>query len=146
MGRFASSIVAVVLAAVVTLLGGYWNSRGVVPVGDARVPAQAIGVLIVLCAGGAGLAFGHLIPWESIVSAMKRKPSAIAPGVPSLKVINELDRVAEIPVRVSHLLGCVHHLRVALRGDDEGQELLDKIAVKVGRVGAELQKVQPGGA
>ncbi len=48
-----------------------------------------------------------------------------------------------MPESVRHLNDCVYHLRVLLTDDAEGQDLLDQIAVKVGRKTADNGKTKP---
>jgi hypothetical protein len=92
----------------------------------------------------AGL-FGDKVKWTAVVSSLLTKlkesqsvtvtvPTPVK--VPAVQASRE--SVGAIPVQVEHLLGCVYHLRVALKSDDEGQELLDQIQIKIGRVSAQV--------
>jgi len=140
--RLVSGLVMFVVALVVTAAAGYWNARGVIPVGDMRVPSRALAIAIVGCAAGCGAAFGAGVQWRRILSGIGAKVGTPKVGEQSQLASDSTDArptpesVAAIPVEVAHLLGCVHHLRVALVGDEEGQELLDKVQIKVGRVTA----------
>jgi len=146
--RLISTVVAFLLALVGSALAGYWNSKGVVPIGDARVPGWIVGILIVGFISFVGLVFGGLVPWKAIFAK-------VASGVASVAAKSEATSLARpviadvpdsIPVRAAHLLECVYHLRIALNSDDEGQELLDQIQIKVGRVSAKIAtKKESGG-
>ncbi len=63
-----------VLSIIITAVMGFWNPRGVLPIGDARIPAWPVGILGVVggaltgLAGGsetARRAFGRLLPANS---------------------------------------------------------------------------------
>ena len=150
--RLISTVVAFLLALVGSALAGYWNSKGVVPIGDARVPGWIVGVLIVGFISFVGLVFGGLVPWKAIFAKVA---SGVTSGVTSGVAKSEATSLAKpviadvpdsIPVRAAHLLECVYHLRIALNSDDEGQELLDQIQIKVGRVSAKIAtKKESGG-
>lgn len=151
MNRILSALVAVLLAASGSAVGGYWNPAGVVPVGDARIPAQLVGWLITGLGGLGGLLGGSSVPWTKwlsrILQGLRDKASSVTVQVSALEPTGDsvpsrdLRRsiVSEVPVEVEHLQGCVYHLRVALKDDKEAQDLLDEIAVKVGRVTAEVK-------
>ncbi len=143
--RLISTVVAFLLALVGSALAGYWNSKGVVPIGDARVPGWMFGSLIVGFVSFCGLVFGGLVPWKAVIAKVASGvTSGVASGVASVTAAKtEMQSVAKpvivdvpdsIPVRAAHLLECVYHLRIALNADDEGQDLLDQIQIKVGRV------------
>jgi hypothetical protein len=138
--RLCSAAVMAVVALIVTMMAGYWNSRGVIPVGDMRVPSVMLAVAIVGGSCVAGGLFGSGINWGGILAGIGSK--ALQPRLPDSSApadsgkSQSIESVAAIPVEVAHLLGCVHHLRVALAADEEGQELLDKVQIKVGRVTA----------
>jgi hypothetical protein len=140
--RLCSAVVMAVVALIVTMLAGYWNSRGVIPVGDMRVPSTMLAVALVGGSCVVGGVFGSGINWGGILAGIGSK--AMPGKLSDLGAQNAADSgkpvtiesVAAIPVEVAHLLGCVHHLRVALAADEEGQELLDKVQIKVGRVTA----------
>ena len=139
MNRFLSVLVFVAVGVAALAVGGFFNAAGHVAIGDTRVPARFVaGVAIMAIVFGAG-AFGQNIPWASWLAKLKGVISA-SPGASTPSPANTPDRTSErlavavIPVHVEHLLGCVHHLRSALKSDEEGQKLLDSIAIKVGRV------------
>jgi hypothetical protein len=148
MNRLISAVMAVLMAAAGSAVGGYWNPEGVVPVGDARIPAQFVGWLITIVGGVGGLAGGASVPWKTWIAALVAKLKALWPvsvAIPALsnpdsKAVpsKELQRstVADVPIEVEHLQGCVYHLRRVLQDDQEAQDLLDQIAVKVGRATA----------
>jgi len=150
MNRLISAIVAVLLGAAGSAVGGYWNPQGVVPVGDARIPAQLVGWLITGLTGISGLFGGAAVPWKTWMAAATDKLKAgfattTLPGTLSRLQIDAApyngshkSSVSAVPIAVEHLQGCVYHLRVALRDDRPAQDLLDQIAVKVGRVTAEV--------
>ena len=143
--RLISFVGFVLLSIIGTAIAGYWNARGVVPVGDARIPGWMVGSLIVGLVGLFAGLFGDKVKWTAIVSSLLTKlkesqsvtvtvPTPVK--VPAVQASRE--SVGAIPVQVEHLLGCVYHLRVALKSDDEGQELLDQIQIKIGRVSAQV--------
>ncbi len=160
MNRFISAVMAVLLAYAGSAAGGYWNPQGVVPIGDARIPAQLVGWLITGFGGLGGLFGGGSVPWKTWVSGLVEKlresgtvsvaiPAPGSPdGLPSPADIGltgkptvpskDLQRatVSDVPIEVEHLQGCVYHLRKVLQDDSEAQDLLDQIAVKVGRATA----------
>jgi uncharacterized protein YidB (DUF937 family) len=148
MNRLISAVMAVLLAYAGSAAGGYWNPQGVVPVGDARVPAQLVGWLITIVSGVGGLAGGASVPWKTWLAALlaKLKSSGTvsvvnpAPNSPDGDAVPSKDlqraTVANVPIEVEHLQGCVYHLRRVLQDDQEAQDLLDQIAVKVGRATA----------
>jgi hypothetical protein len=152
MNRILTAVVAVLVAASGAAVGGYWNPRGVVPVGDARVPAQLVAWLITGLGGFGGLLGGGSVPWRTWLSGLLQKlrdkaavsTEADVPftdkqsaAVPSRDLQRSI--VADVPIEVEHLQGCVYHLRVVLKDDEEAQDLLDQIAVKVGRVTADVK-------
>lgn len=146
--RLISFVGFVLVSIIGTAMAGYWNARGVVPVGDARIPGWMVGSLIVGLVGLFSGLFGGKVAWTSIVMSViakaKESQSSLAATVavptpvkvPAVQTTRE--SVGAIPVQVEHLLGCVYHLRVALKSDDEGQELLDQIQIKIGRVSAQV--------
>jgi hypothetical protein len=148
MNRLISAVMAVLIAAAGSAAGGYWNPQGVVPLGDARIPAQFVGWLITIAGGIGGLAGGAAVPWRTWLSGLAEKlkssgTAAVvipAPDSHDDKAIPSKDlqrsTVADVPIEVEHLQGCVYHLRRVLQDDQEAQELLDQIAVKVGRATA----------
>jgi len=162
MNRLISAVMAVLLAYAGSAAGGYWNPQGVVPVGDARIPAQLVGWLITGLGGLGGLFGGGAVPWKTWISGLVEKlresgkvsVAIPAPGSPDSLVLptpaeigltgkpaipsKELQRatVSDVPIEVEHLQGCVYHLRKVLQDDPEAQDLLDQIAVKVGRATA----------
>jgi hypothetical protein len=148
MNRLISAVMAVLLAYAGSAAGGYWNPQGVVPVGDARVPAQLVGWLITIVSGVGGLAGGASVPWKTWLAALLAKLKASgtvsvvipAPNSPDADAVPSKDlqraTVANVPIEVEHLQGCVYHLRRVLQDDQEAQDLLDQIAVKVGRATA----------
>lgn len=144
MNRLISFVGCVLVSIIGTGVAGYWNARGVVPVGDARIPGWMVGSLIVGLVGLFSGLFGDKVKWTAIVGAMvaKLKESQSAVIVPTPVKVPAVqasrESVGAIPVQVEHLLGCVYHLRVALKSDDEGQELLDQIQIKIGRVSAQV--------
>lgn len=157
MNRLISAVMAVLLAAAGSAAGGYWNPAGVVPLGDARIPAQFVGWLITIVGGVGGLSAGGSVPWKTWLSALVEKLKASgpvsvaipAPSTPDNKAVpsKELQRsiVADVPIEVEHLQGCVYHLRVTLKDNAKAQDLLDQIAVMVGRATADVQAPKTGG-
>lgn len=157
MNRLISAVMAVLLAAAGSAAGGYWNPAGVVPLGDARIPAQFVGWLITIVGGVGGLSAGGAVPWKTWLSALVEKlkssgPVSVAipaPSDPDGKTTpsKELQRsiVADVPIEVEHLQGCVYHLRVVLKDNAKAQDLLDQIAVMVGRATADVQTPKTGG-
>lgn len=150
MNRIISVVVSLVVAFLGTAVAGYWNSHAVVPLGDARLPGWIVGVWIVGNVGLVSALFGGKIGWASLVSSMTAKVVTNS-QVNTAVVVKDFtsdqrtvvpfvtrESVAAIPVQVEHLLGCVYHLRVALKADSEGQELLDQIQIKIGRVSAQI--------
>ena len=143
--RLISFVGFVLLSIIGTATAGYWNARGVVPVGDARIPGWMVGSLIVGLVGLFSGLFGGKVSWTSIVSSLltklKENQSVTATDPTPVKVAAvqaSRESVGAIPVQVEHLLGCVYHLRVALKSDEDGQELLDQIQIKIGRVSAQV--------
>jgi hypothetical protein len=157
MNRLISAVMAVLMAAAGSAAGGYWNPAGVVPVGDARIPAQFVGWLITIVGGIGGLSAGGSVPWKTWLAALVAKlkssgPVSVvipAPSTPDGKTTpsKELQRsiVADVPIEVEHLQGCVYHLRVVLKDNAKAQDLLDQIAVMVGRATADVQTPKTGG-
>lgn len=158
MNRLISAVVALLLAAAGAGAGGYWNPVGVVPVGDARIPASFVGWLITGLSGIGGLSMGGSMPWTKWVSGLAQKLKAkvgslttkvptpvdsVVPAVPSKELQRSL--VADVPIEVEHLQGCVYHLRVTLKDNAKAQDLLDQIAVMVGRATADVQAKKTGG-
>lgn len=151
MNRLISAVMAVLLAAAGSAAGGYWNPAGVVPLGDARIPAQFVGWLITIVGGVGGLSAGGSVPWKTWLSALVEKlkasgPVSVAIPAPSTpdkaaKMLKGLARatVGDVPIEVEHLQGCVYHLRVVLKDNAKAQDLLDQIAVMVGRATANVK-------
>lgn len=150
MNRLISAVMAVLLAAAGSAAGGYWNPAGVVPLGDARIPAQFVGWLITIVGGVGGLSAGGSVPWKTWLSALVEKlkasgPVSVAIPAPSTpdqaaQMLKGLARpVGDVPIEVEHLQGCVYHLRVVLKDNEKAQELLDQIAVMVGRATANVK-------
>lgn len=157
MNRLISAVMAVLLAAAGSAVGGYWNPHGVVPLGDARIPAQFVGWLITIVGGLGGVTAGGSVPWKTWLAALLDKlkssgPVSVvipAPSVPGVQAIpsKELQRsvVADVPIEVEHLQGCVYHLRVVLKDNAKAQDLLDQIAVMVGRATAKVDSSEQTG-
>lgn len=150
MNRFLSIIITLLLSLAGTAVAGYWNSRGVIALGDARMPAWFMGTFIVGVTSFVSLIFGGKIPWTKFASAVTSKITSTVKSASTRKTADNVtrDSVAAVPVQVEHLLACVYHLRVALVDDEEGQELLDKINIKIGRVSALItnkSKLETGG-
>jgi hypothetical protein len=157
MNRLISAVMAVLMAAAGSAAGGYWNPAGVVPVGDARIPAQFVGWLITIVGGIGGLSAGGSVPWKTWLAALVAKLKASgpvsvvipAPSTPDGNTTSSkaLQRsiVADVPIEVEHLQGCVYHLRVVLKDNAKAQDLLDQIAVMVGRATADVQTPKTGG-
>lgn len=150
MNRFLSMIITLFLSIAGTAAAGYWNSRGVVALGDARMPASFMGTFLVALTSFISLIFGGKVPWTTFASAIKDKVTSGVKSVATGKTstVATRDSVSAVPVKVEHLLACVYHLRVALVDDEEGQELLDKINIKIGRVSAQITnnpKAETGG-
>lgn len=158
MNRLISAVMAVLVAAAGSAVGGYWNPQGVVPIGDARIPAQFVGWLITIAGGIGGLSAGAAVPWRTWIGSLGKHLSGDGPawsrltpvpdkgvwypGQPQENVPSkDLQRstVSNVPIEVEHLQGCVYHLRRVLRDDPDAQELLDQIAVKVGRATADVK-------
>lgn len=150
MNRLISAVMAVLMAAAGSAVGGYWNPEGVVPVGDARIPAQFVGWLITIVGGIGGLSAGGSVPWKTWLSALVEKLKASgpvsvaipAPSNPDNKAVPSKEAlrasVSDVPIEVEHLQGCVYHLRSKLKDNAKAQDLLDQIAVMVGRATAEV--------
>lgn len=157
MNRLISAVVSVLLAAIGAAAGGYWHPDGVVPVGDAMLPAKFVGWLITAIGGAAGLSAGGAVPWKVWLQTFLKnlqqngQPNEVVPvpsvngsattgstQVPSSEMLKQV--VLAVPVEVEHLHRCVYHLRVVLRQDPCAQSLLDKIAVKIGRVTADIEE------
>jgi hypothetical protein len=139
--RLISACVVSLVVAVITMVAGYWDSRGVIPVGDARIPSRMVAFVLIGIGGSVAAAFGNAVNWKSVMAGLgdnlqPKKPEPGPKSSPDTDHSITPESVAAIPVEVAHLLGCVHHLRVALIADEEGQELLDKVQIKVGRVTA----------
>jgi hypothetical protein len=137
MNRLISFVGVLLFSVLGTTIAGYWNARGVVPVGDARIPAWMVGSLLVSLVSVLSVVFGGKVPWTSIAGSLlaKAKDSRAVQNQP-VQVTRE--SVGAIPVQVEYLLGCVHHLRIALQSDEDGQEYLDQIQIKIGRVSAQI--------
>lgn len=138
MNRFISIVAGFFLSLVGTFLGGYWQSRGVVALGDMRVPAPFVGGVVLIGLTVLAGFFGNVAPWTQWLSRLKAAavPNAAQDAVTTLTSHTD---IGAIPDEVAHRLGCVYHLRVSLADDEEAQELLDKIQVKVGRVSAKVK-------
>lgn len=157
MNRLISAVMAVLLAAAGSAAGGYWNPAGVVPLGDARIPAQFVGWLITIVGGVGGLSAGGSVPWKTWLSAVVEKLKASgavsvaipAPSTSDAKCVPSKETlraaVADVPIEVEHLQGCVYHLRVVLKDNAKAQDLLDQIAVMVGRATADVSDIQKTG-
>jgi len=155
MNRLISAVMAVLVAAAGSAAGGYWNPKGVVPIGDAMIPAQFVGWLITIAGGVGGLSAGGTVPWRSWIAALlkKLKPdgSKLVPNVEQQQdkttPSKELQRsiVADVPIEVEPLQGCVYLLRVVLEDNAKAQDLLDQIAVMVGRATADVQTPKKNG-
>lgn len=157
MNRLISAVMAVLLAAAGSAAGGYWNPAGVVPLGDARIPAQFVGWLITIVGGIGGLSAGGSVPWKTWFAAVVDKLKASGPvsvaipapiasdskSVPSKELQRSM--VADVPIEVEHLQGCVYHLRAKLKDNAKAQDLLDQIAVMVGRATADVRALETGG-
>lgn len=151
MNRFISFVAGSFLSLVATFIAGYWNSRGVVALGDMRVPAPFVGVVVLIIGAIASGALGGFLPWNrmpgfvrDLFGRLKQSPSTV-PVATNDGVRSKAVDVTSIPIQVEHLLRCVHHLRVALRNDKEGQELMDQIQIKIGRVSAQIDKLDSAG-
>ena len=136
MNRFGSIVAGFLLSLVGTFLAGYWQSRGVVALGDMRVPAPFVGGVVLIGITGASAVFGNLVPWKQWFSRLK---AAVPSNAGTAPTASQHSEIGAIPDEVAHRLGCVYHLRVALADDEEAQEFLDKIQVKVGRVSAKVK-------
>lgn len=154
MNRLISAVMAVLVAAAGSAAGGYWNPKGVVPIGDAMIPAHFVGWLITIAGGVGGLSAGGTVPWRSWIAALLKKlksdGSKLVPNVEQhdkATPSKELQRsiVADVPIEVEHLQGCVYHLRVVLKDNAKAQDLLDQIAVMVGRATADVQTPKKNG-
>ena len=157
MNRLISTVMAVLMAAAGSAAGGYWNPQGVVPIGDARIPSQFVGWLITIVGGVGGLSAGGSVPWKKWLASLKDAlPSGQNPGWANLTPIPGQDKpvpskemqrtiVADVPIEVEHLQGCVYHLRVVLKDNAKAQDLLDQIAVMVGRATADVQTPKKNG-
>ena len=149
MNRLISAVMAVLMAAAGSAVGGYWNPQGVVPIGDARIPAQFVGWLITIAGGIGGLSAGAAVPWRTWIgkamSAAKSATEAASPDASTdatvvrsvtVKVRAAIDRIDDVPGHAEMLNRCMYHIRQTLKDDAEAQDLLDQIAVKVGRATA----------
>lgn len=134
--------IGLVLSIIIAAVMGYWNPRGVVALGDARIPAWPVGILGVVSGAITGLAggsetarrvLGRLLPSESVLKASNGPQTGYLGRVPGLIPVSAGNAVGSVPETVRHLNDCLYHLRVVLADDAEGQDLLDQISVKVGR-------------
>jgi hypothetical protein len=155
MNRFISAVVTAVLTMAGMAAAGYFQSRGYVALGDARAPASFIGYLATAFAGFGGLAFGGSVPWKTmaskVVAAAKnataqtdvQSPDASPSVVGNVTVRMDIDRVDVIPIKAEMLNRCMYHIRLTLKDDADAQELIDKLAVKIGRATASINASKP---
>jgi hypothetical protein len=153
MNRLISAVVALLVGAAGSAAGGYWNPEGVVPLGDARIPAAFVGWLITGLSGLGGLSAGGAMPWTKWVSGLlqkiKDRASSVTLSSGTIETVasKDLQRsiVSDVPIEVEHLQGCVYHLRKVLHDNAKAQDLLDQIAVMVGRATADVPDARKGG-
>lgn len=144
MRKIVGTGVGMLLSVIVTAVLGYWNSRGVVAIGDSRIPSWPIGFLGVVSGALTGLtaasdtvrrAIGRFTAPESVPQSPRASTGGVSrsrsaePGEPS------------VPESVRHLNDCLWHLRVVLADDSASQDLLDQISVKVNRKTAALDRL-----
>lgn len=136
MRKIVGTGVGMLLSVIVTAVLGYWNTRGVIAIGDSRIPAWPVGFLGVVSGALTGLgaasdtvrrAIARFTGPESVSKAPQASTGAVSrsrsadPAEPS------------VPEAVRHLNDCLWHLRVVLADDEAAQDLLDQISVKVNR-------------
>jgi len=140
MRKIIGTAVGMLLSAIVTAVLGYWNSRGIVAIGDSRIPAWPIGFLGVLSGAVTGLtaasepvrrAIGRLTASESVTQPLRASSGGISGGGSGFRSA-QLSPTS-VPDSVRHLNDCLYHLRVVLADDATAQDLLDQISVKVAR-------------
>lgn len=145
MNRFISVIAGTLIALILTFVAGYWDSRGVVPVGDMRVPSQFVGGSILVFASIASAALGGTVSWTSVVGGIRAYfPTASCKGKKSCKE-QTATLPMPMPIQAENLQVCIFHLREALAKDASSQSMLDRIQVKVSRVSAKSSAQNRGG-
>lgn len=152
MNRVISGVVLSLLTAIGMGLAGYFQSRGFVAIGDARIPSTGVAWLTTIISAITGLTGGKLVPWTAwiskLIAAIKSSgetPFKLSPEPDGTAAIHPdvAEAVDAVPTKVEHLHRCVYHLRSLLRDDADAQDWLDKIAVKVGRVTSGVGEVKP---
>ena len=152
MNRVISGVVLSLLTAIGMGFAGYFQSRGFVAIGDARIPSTGVAWLTTIISAITGLTGGKIVPWTSwitkLIEAIKSsgetpfKLSSEQDSTASIKA-DDIESVDAVPKNVEHLYRCVYHLRSLLRDDADAQDWLDKISVKVGRVTSGVGEVKP---
>jgi hypothetical protein len=144
--RLISGVLLSVLTAVGMAVAGYFQERGFVAIGDARVPSSPIAWISTVFTGILGLAGGGAVPWKTWVSKLWSKVTSklseatsrteVSPMVDPNAFYQASDErpVDWVPAKVAHIDRCIYHLRCVLSADPEAQDFIDKIAVKVGRI------------
>ena len=161
--RLISGILLSVLTAVGMAVAGYFQERGFVAIGDARVPSAPVAWISTVFTGILGLAGGGAVPWKTLVSNLWSKITSNLSEVTTRSELSFSDAyevspmvdpsafhqasaekpVDWVPAKVAHIDRCIYHLRCVLSADPEAQDFIDKIAVKVGRITSNAAVAKP---
>ena len=144
MNRFISSAVFALVTGAVMGGTGHFQARGFVAIGDMRIPSNVVALAAIALAGVAGLIGGGGISWSPILAKLKSMLAVEQPSVPSPTVDDKKDTqilntpIDFVPEDVVHMQRCVYHLRRLMCDDEEAKNLIDQIAVKTGRITADI--------
>lgn len=141
-----------VMTAIAMAIAGYFQERGFVAIGDARVPSSPIAWIAAIFSGILGVAGGGSVPWKTWLSTLIAKLKTVTASSVSVQtekksavIVTVLapSAVDWVPEKVAHIDRCIYHLRRVLSADEEAQDYIDKIAVKVGRITSSAAVVKP---